>query len=107
MTLSSKSLRSRDSLAILRDFAGAFRNTGPQPSLDSLGQMPGVRCAGIWQFLHLRRFAMERLEFGEVVESATRDVVDEGFRRSAVAQDDLVRLLMSEPLWLFLNFRCQ
>ena len=33
---------------------------------------------------------MERLVFGEVVESATRDVVDEGFRWSAVGEDDLV-----------------
>ena len=35
---------------------------------------------------------MENLEFGEVVESATRNIVDEGFRRSAVGQYDLVGL---------------
>ena len=35
---------------------------------------------------------MESPEFGEVVESATRNIVYEGFRRSAVCQDDLVGL---------------
>ena len=43
------------------------------------------------QFLHLRLLAVEFLEFGVVVKCATRDVVDEGFRRSAVGEDDLVR----------------
>ena len=49
--------------------------------------MPGIRSTGIGQFFHFRRVAMERLEFGVVVEGAARYVVDEGFRRSAVGKD--------------------
>ena len=35
---------------------------------------------------------MKPLELGEIVESATRYIVDEGLRRRAVGQDDLVGL---------------
>ena len=67
---------------------GAYAKT----RLDPFGQMPGIGSSRIGQFLHFGRIAVKQLELGEVVESATRYVVDEGFRRSAVGQNDLVRL---------------
>ena len=54
--------------------------------------MPGVGSPWIWQFLHFRLVAVKLLELGVVVESATRDIVYEGLRPSAVGQNDLVRL---------------
>ena len=59
---------------------------------DPRGQVPGIRSPRIGQFLHFRLIAVNPLEFGEILESATRYVVDEGLRRCAVGQDDLMRV---------------
>ena len=60
--------------------------------LDSRRQVSGIGSPRIRQFIHFRRVAMNPLELGEVVEIATRHVVDESLRRSAVGEHDLVSL---------------
>ena len=56
------------------------------------GQMSGIGSPRIRQLLHFRGIAVKRLVFGKIVERPTRGIVDEGFRRSIVGQDDLVHL---------------
>ena len=69
---------------------------GAETRLDPCGKMSGIGSLRIWQFLHFRRIAVKPLELGEIVEGATRYVVDEGLRRSAVGKDDLVGLGLDE-----------
>lgn len=57
---------------------------------DPRGQMPGVRSAGMGQFLHLRLVPVGLLVFRVVVEGSVRNVVDEGLRLGAVGEDDFV-----------------
>ena len=60
--------------------------------LDPVWQMSGIGSPRIRQFLHFQRITVKPHELGEIIEGPTRYVVDEGLRRSAVGQDDLVRL---------------
>jgi hypothetical protein len=69
------------------------RNLSPrQLRCDASRHLPGRHRAGIGQFFHLRHLAVDRLELGEVVEDAARDIVDKGLGGGAIGEDDLVLL---------------